>query len=112
MCEPPPNLAVMEYMESYEDLLDKVQLLMQKNKLRSVLRQTTRWSSTFKMVCDLEDGINAMDDATTALLPSWREEKQLWGLLEELNAFEYSSKKLQSADGLSLLDVRDTLSTR
>ncbi|KAF4041150.1 hypothetical protein GN244_ATG06683 [Phytophthora infestans] len=76
------NLAVMKYMKSYEDLLDRVQLLMH--------------------------AINAMDDATTALMPSRRKINQLRGLLEELKAFESSSKKLQSADGLSLLDVRDT----
>ncbi|KAE9199324.1 hypothetical protein PF004_g19300 [Phytophthora fragariae] len=41
------------------------------------------------------------------LMPTRREENKLKGLLEELKAFESSSKNLQSADGLSLLDVRD-----
>ncbi|KAE8963296.1 hypothetical protein PR002_g29328 [Phytophthora rubi] len=40
-------------------------------------------------------------------MPTRREENKLKGLLEELKAFESSSKNLQSADGLSLLDVRD-----
>ncbi|KUF85443.1 hypothetical protein AM587_10000113 [Phytophthora nicotianae] len=41
------------------------------------------------------------------LMPIRREESQLETLLDELKAFESSSKKLQSAEGLSLLDVRD-----
>ncbi|KAE9044027.1 hypothetical protein PR003_g3169 [Phytophthora rubi] len=107
-------------MENYEPLLEKLQSLMRKlrglnaskqeTKLRPVLRQTTRWSSAFNMLqryFDLKDTINTMDDATAAFMPTRREENKLKGLLEELKAFESSSKKLQSADGLSLLDVRD-----
>eukprot|EP00644_Phytophthora_capsici_P003148 jgi/Phyca11/103198/e_gw1.7.598.1 len=40
-------------------------------------------------------------------MPARSEGNQLKALLDELKAFESSSKKLQSADGLSLLDVRD-----
>ncbi|KAG3083051.1 hypothetical protein PI125_g19841 [Phytophthora idaei] len=48
-----------------------------------------------------------MDDATAALMSTRREESQLEGFFEELKAFESSTKKLQNADGLSLLDVHD-----
>lgn len=61
----------------------------------------------FQRYFDLKDTLNTMDDATAALMPTRREENKLKGLLEELKAFESSSKKLQSADGLSLLGVRD-----
>ncbi|KAG3095308.1 hypothetical protein PI124_g15658 [Phytophthora idaei] len=48
-----------------------------------------------------------MNDPMAALMPTHREENQLKELFEELKTFESSTKKLQNADGLSLLDVRD-----
>ncbi|ETK87766.1 hypothetical protein L915_07844, partial [Phytophthora nicotianae] len=108
------NLVVVEYMGSYEPILDKVKPLMHKlhgeKKLGPVLRQATRLSSTFNMVrryFDNRDAIDTLDDAMAVLMPIRREESQLETLLDELKAFESSSKKLQSAEGLSLLDVRD-----
>ncbi|ETO99471.1 hypothetical protein F441_23114 [Phytophthora nicotianae CJ01A1] len=56
---------------------------------------------------DNRDAIDTLDDAMAVLMPIRREESQLETLLDELKAFESSSKKLQSAEGLSLLDVRD-----
>ncbi|ETK82371.1 hypothetical protein F441_12480 [Phytophthora nicotianae CJ01A1] len=95
------NLAVREYLAPHEDALAEVQALMRKlvhlskqpssakkTALQPVLRQDTRWSSTFKMLA--------------------RYFRLLCKLFDELHDVESISKKLQS-DGLTLLDARDLL---
>ncbi|RLN80751.1 hypothetical protein BBJ28_00021062 [Nothophytophthora sp. Chile5] len=52
----------------------------------------------------LDDGD---DEELTAVMPSRREEKQLKAILDNLKMFESTSKKLQSADNITLLDVHD-----
>lgn len=67
-----------------------------------MLRQSTRWSSTFNMVkryFDLQDAINTLDDSTAALMPTRREENQPKSLLDELKAFESSSKNYRAQKG-------------
>ncbi|POM67895.1 Hypothetical protein PHPALM_16014 [Phytophthora palmivora] len=117
------NLVVKAFMNDWETLLDKVQALMcklrglnasamlrKKTELRSVLRQATRWSSTYCMLqrfFKIKEVIDTEDDAIAELMPTKREENKLQQLLEQLKNFESASKKLQSEDGVSLLDVRD-----
>ncbi|RLN87599.1 hypothetical protein BBJ28_00027238 [Nothophytophthora sp. Chile5] len=117
------HLAVKSYLSDYETLLGKVNTLMCKLRclnaaaklrkqtpLRPVLRNATRWSSTFAMIVrffELKDFICTEDDKIAALMPSRCEENKLQALLEDLKDFESTSLKLQSADGVSLLDVRD-----
>ncbi|KAG3121253.1 hypothetical protein PI125_g459 [Phytophthora idaei] len=75
--------------------------------LRLLLRNATRWSSTFAMITRffaLKDFNTTEDDKIAALIPSRREETQLKLLLEGLKDFESASLKLQSAEGVSLLD--------
>ena len=78
---------------------------------RPVLRQATRWSSTFAMVrryIELKDVMDKIDDdEITSMLLSRRDEKALLAVLESLAKFESTSKELQNADGITLLDVRD-----
>ncbi|POM67586.1 Hypothetical protein PHPALM_16385 [Phytophthora palmivora] len=119
------NLAVNLLLAVDDDLLNKVQKLMckirnsllvsaklrRKTRLHPVLNQDTRWSSIFDMVktyfelkeflCDDDDGELA------ACMPTRREEKQLNAILVNLKMFESTSKKLQSADDVTLLEVRD-----
>ncbi|RLN90823.1 hypothetical protein BBJ28_00012509 [Nothophytophthora sp. Chile5] len=119
------NLAVNLLLAGDCDLLEKVQRLMCKLKnsllaaaklrrktlLRPVLRQDTRWSSTFAMVkryFDLKEYLDGDDDdELTTAMPSRREEKQLKVILGNFKMIESTSKKLQSADDITLLDVRD-----
>ncbi|GMF62897.1 unnamed protein product [Phytophthora fragariaefolia] len=96
------NLAVNLLLADDDDLLEK---------LRPVLRQDTRWSSTYAMVemyFELKEYLdNDDDDELTVFMPTRREEKQLKSILKNLKMFESTSKKLQSTDEITLLDVRD-----
>ncbi|ETN10483.1 hypothetical protein PPTG_10612 [Phytophthora nicotianae INRA-310] len=119
------NLAVNLLLAGDDKLLDKIQKLMYKVKnlllvsakfrrktlLRPVPRQDTRWSSTFAIVnryFELKEFLSDDDeDELTGFLPTRREEKQLKSILANLKMFESTSKRLQSADTVTLLDVRD-----
>ncbi|POM69793.1 Hypothetical protein PHPALM_13899 [Phytophthora palmivora] len=82
--------------------------LMQKTTLRHVVRQDTRWSSTFLMVHQyfrLLEHIEATDDAVVDVLPAPASNKRLRALLNDLKKIESVSKALQ-ADNATLLDVR------
>lgn len=118
------NLAVNLLMDDHSSILGKVQTLMvkiknsllasaqlrRKTSLRPVLRQDTRWSSTFMMVhryFEIKSYIEGMGADVVAMMPTRREEKQLEGLLTGLRVFKSTSKQLESGDNLTLLDVRD-----
>ncbi|POM77766.1 Hypothetical protein PHPALM_4795, partial [Phytophthora palmivora] len=119
------NLAVNLLLAGDDDLLNKVQKLMckiknsllvsaklrRKTHLHPVLNQDTRWSSTFDMVkryFELKEFLcDDDDDEVVACMPTRREEKQLKAILVNLKMFESTSKKLESADDVTLLDVRD-----
>ncbi|KUF96014.1 ADP-ribosylation factor 2-B [Phytophthora nicotianae] len=119
------NLAVNLLLAGDDKLLDKIQKLMYKVKnlllvsaksrrktlLRPVPRQDTRWSSTFAIVnryFELKEFLSDDDeDELTGFLPTHREEKQLKSILANPMMFESISKRLQSADAVTLLDVRD-----
>ncbi|ETL33178.1 hypothetical protein L916_14313 [Phytophthora nicotianae] len=116
------NLAVRDYLAPHELALEEVQQLMcklrtlkQAAKLRlktslvPIMRQDTRWSSTFMMLkryYKLQEFLSADDDELADMLPSRTTHRQLEGLLSKLRCVESVSKMLQS-DGLTLLDARD-----
>ncbi|KAG3110294.1 hypothetical protein PI125_g10146 [Phytophthora idaei] len=80
-----------------------------KTPLVPVLRQDTRWSSTFLMLdryFRLREFLSADDEDIADLLPSRSVHRKLEDLLSKLRFVESISKKLQS-DDLTLLDARD-----
>ncbi|KAG6976241.1 hypothetical protein JG688_00001579, partial [Phytophthora aleatoria] len=94
------NRAVQVDMEQYEDDLACVQALMMrlrtlkqsaklrlKTSLRPVIRQDTRWSSTFSMVhryFKLLGHLDPTDDAIVDVLPAPPCNKRLLSLLNDL----------------------------
>ncbi|EGZ27413.1 hypothetical protein PHYSODRAFT_471883 [Phytophthora sojae] len=116
------NLAVQADMASHEEALAAVQALMVKLRtltqsaklrlktpLRPVIRQDTRWSSTFKMVrryLQLLEFLDAEDDDLMDLLPPPAMNKRLRALYQELCDIESVSKVLQGHD-VDLLNVRE-----
>ncbi|ETL40959.1 hypothetical protein F441_08203 [Phytophthora nicotianae CJ01A1] len=114
------NLAVRDFLEPSEDDLEGVQQLMRKLRtlkqaanlrtktpLRAVLRQDTRWSSTFSMLkryFRIREFISADDDELADYLPSRTAHRKLAALLASLEDLESVSKRLQS-NGLTLLDA-------
>ncbi|KAE8956029.1 hypothetical protein PR001_g31876, partial [Phytophthora rubi] len=116
------NLAVRDFLAPYETALEEVQQLMRKlrtlnqasklsmkTSLLPVLRQDTRWYSTYTMLeryFRLREFLSADDDDVADLLPSRSTHRKLEDLLSKLGCVESISKKLQ-ADGLTLLDARD-----
>ncbi|EGZ22580.1 hypothetical protein PHYSODRAFT_285754 [Phytophthora sojae] len=112
-------------MASHEEDLAAVQALMVKLRtlicqttvsanvlktpLRPVIRQDTRWSSTFEMVrryLQLLEFLDAEDDDLMDLLPPPAMNKRLRALYQELCDIESVSKALQGHD-VDLLDVRE-----
>ncbi|EGZ18221.1 hypothetical protein PHYSODRAFT_286047 [Phytophthora sojae] len=116
------NLAVQADMASHEQDLTAVQALMvklrtltksaklrSKTPLRPVIRQDTRWSSTFEMVrryLQLLEFLDAEDDDLMDLLPPPAMNKRLRALYQELWDIESVSKALQGHD-VDLLDVHE-----
>ncbi|KAG3236457.1 hypothetical protein PI124_g18535 [Phytophthora idaei] len=93
----------------------KLRTLKEAAKLRAetplppVLRQETRWSSTFAMLdryVRLRRILSADDDEMADLLLSRSTHRSLQTLLEEMKDIESISKKIQS-DGLTLLQARE-----
>ncbi|EGZ28700.1 hypothetical protein PHYSODRAFT_248221 [Phytophthora sojae] len=84
-----------------------VPLIGFKTDLRPIIRQQTRWGSTFAMInryFELLPFIDAEDDELAELLPPAASKRRLRDLLGELKDVESSSKALQGADA-NLLDV-------
>ncbi|RLN27041.1 hypothetical protein BBJ28_00008205 [Nothophytophthora sp. Chile5] len=81
----------------------------QLHHLRPVIRQATRWSSTFAMVhryFQLLEHLGKDDDDIAELLPSPACNRRLRALHTELKDVESVSKGLQGAD-VNLLDARE-----
>ncbi|KAG6616551.1 uncharacterized protein IUM83_12963 [Phytophthora cinnamomi] len=102
-------------LEEVQQLMRKLRTLRQAAKLRTktalvpVLRQDTRWSSTFAMLkrfFRLREFLSADDEELAAYIPSRTAHRKLAGLLESLRDVELVSKRLKD-DGLTLLDARD-----
>ncbi|KAG3044645.1 hypothetical protein PC121_g21778 [Phytophthora cactorum] len=116
------NLAVQQQLEDHEDNLAEVQALMiklrtltqsaklrLKTALRPVIRQETRWSSTFMMLqryFQLLEHLDKEDDDIADLLTSPACNRRLRALHQELKDVESVSKALQGTD-VDLLDARE-----
>ncbi|RLN95492.1 hypothetical protein BBJ28_00019948 [Nothophytophthora sp. Chile5] len=115
------NLAVQAYLLQYEEDLDTIHTLMKKLRtlnhvaklrlktpLRPIVRQDTRWSSTYTMVeryfC-LATFLSADDDEICELLPSARSVKRLRSLHDDLARIENVSKALQGTN-VTMMDAR------
>ncbi|EGZ09418.1 hypothetical protein PHYSODRAFT_254622 [Phytophthora sojae] len=121
-CRANRRLATSKELEDHEADLSDVQNLMTKlrtltqsvklrlkTKLRPVIRQDTRWSSTFTMLhryFELLEHLDAHDDDIADLLPAPASNRRLRALLKELTDVESVSKALQGEDA-DLLDVRE-----
>ncbi|ETP11945.1 hypothetical protein F441_12598 [Phytophthora nicotianae CJ01A1] len=121
------NRAVQLELEDYEEELDTVQKLMLKlltltqsaklraiTQLRPIIRQDTRWGSTFSMIkgyFDLLEFIDAIDDEFQDLRPSPAQNRRLRALLKDLTKVKSVAKTLQGAD-VSILDAIIWLSPR
>ncbi|POM80965.1 Hypothetical protein PHPALM_1132 [Phytophthora palmivora] len=106
------NLAVQADMEEFGPDQDLVQSLMLKLRtisqsaklriktgLRPVIRQDTRWGSTFAMHLDKND------DALEDFFPPAAATRRLRGLLKDLKKVESVAKALQCSE-ITMLDVR------
>ncbi|OWZ09522.1 hypothetical protein PHMEG_00017764 [Phytophthora megakarya] len=108
------NLATQATLREHFDGLAKVQLLMTKlniiknrhrirqlGALMPVLRNVTRWSSTFSMVemyYKINGVLDHIDDDTLAnVIPTARDNIKLKALHEDLKKLESVNKKLQTA---------------
>ncbi|EGZ06639.1 hypothetical protein PHYSODRAFT_340857 [Phytophthora sojae] len=115
------NRAVAARLSECAEDVDMVQALMVKLRtlhhsaklrfktdLRPIIRQQTRWGSTFAMInryFELLPFIDAEDDELTELLPPAASKRPLRDLIGELKDVESVLKALQGADA-NLLDVR------
>ena len=115
------NLAVKKYLENFEPLLRKTNNLMKKlcsqkqsgklrqsTKLRPVVRNDTRWWSTFALVSryfELIPHIDKSDPELVIFLLSLLEEIEMKKIHQELKKFDSVSKKIQS-ESINLFQVR------
>ncbi|KAG3203567.1 hypothetical protein PC128_g2509 [Phytophthora cactorum] len=115
------NRAVAAQLCEHANDLDSVQALMLKLRtsslsaklrlkttLRSIIRQQTRWGSTFAMLnryFELLPFLDTEDEAIAELLPSAVANRRLSDLLGELKDVESVPKALQGGK-VNLLDVR------
>jgi len=116
------NLAVMKYLSDHEDIVHKINELMQRLKtaklsgalrhqtpLRPMTRNRTRWSSTFAMLKRYEEirsfvqGIG--DESLLDLILSPREEKILSNLIADCDKMQSVTLALQRSD-ISMSQVR------
>ena len=107
------NLACKKYLESSEEVLQKIQSLMttlrqvkQAGKLRTktnlepIIRNVTRWSSTYQMLkrfFRLQEFIDETDEVLAANMLSPLEMIALKDLMEDLEQFQSTTILLQDA---------------
>ncbi len=115
------NLAVQEYLNDSEDILQQINKLMKKlstikkaAKLRKftnllpITRNTTRWTSTFKMVeryFKIKEHIDSTDPDLATLLPSPMHDMDLLELYQNMKDFHSVTMKLQE-ENIDLSDSR------
>jgi hypothetical protein len=115
------DMACKKYLEDYEESLSKISCLMgtlrnvkqagklrTKKKLSAVLRNDTRWSSTFQMLkrfLEIKDFIDGNDRALAVNIPSGLEMVTLQEVMTDLEEFESATKLLQNCKR-TLLEVR------
>ncbi len=115
------NLAVNSCLRVYETELDKVSQISKKlrtiknsanlrrqTKLRPVLRNATRWSSTYLMLnrfLELKEFIDPMNIELAGIMPTAEELIRVKLLSKEMSNFHSITMQLQR-DGISMFDVR------
>ena len=116
------NLAVKEYMLTYEEKLDDIQSLMKKllnlkiagalrrkTDLKPVIRNVTRWSSTYSMLkrfLQLKDILVSLNHPeVNEFLPDGRQVNSLEALEKNLKVLESVTKALQNSR-VNLAQVR------
>ncbi|OWZ16027.1 hypothetical protein PHMEG_00010231 [Phytophthora megakarya] len=105
MCITSSDLAVQKFMINYDSMLNKIQDMMRKlrnlnnsdetsvsviTSVRPVLRQDTRWDSTYKMIkrfYAIKEFINTSADAFAEPMPSRHEQNKLGALQDDLHDF-------------------------
>jgi hypothetical protein len=115
------NLACQKYLKGSEPILQKIQSLMttlrqvkQAGKLRTktslepIIRNVTRWSSTYEMIkrfFRLEEFIDKSDEALAIYMPTSMELIKLKELMNDLEQLQVTTKLLQDSKR-NLLEVR------
>jgi hypothetical protein len=115
------NLACQKYLEDYELQLSSISRVMvtlrnikqagklrTKTKLSPVLRNDTRWSSTYSMLkrfFEIRGFLDESDRALAANLPSDLDLLRLKEVMQDLEEFEEATKDLQDSNR-TLLEVR------
>ncbi|KAE9035009.1 hypothetical protein PR003_g9933 [Phytophthora rubi] len=93
-----------EDLATFQSLMVRLRMLKQsaqlrlKTPLRQVIRQYTRWSSTFSMMyryCLLLEHLDTTDDALVDVLPAPASNKRLLALLKDLMKIKSVSKAIQ-----------------
>ena len=115
-------LAAKLYYKDIEVLLDKINSIMKKCKtlkiagelrertdLCAVMRNVTRWSSTYEMVqryLILREFIDIGNPEIAVLMPTIVENGEIETMVRDMKDFESVTKHLQKEDGVTLSDVR------
>ncbi|KAG3103362.1 hypothetical protein PC121_g1009 [Phytophthora cactorum] len=92
-----------------QDLMRKLRNLNHSAKLRKNTYSAPSYS-TYKMVkrfFAIKDFVDTSGDELAELMPTRNEENKLWLLQDDLRELKLASKKLQSDEKVTLLDVRD-----
>ncbi|OWZ15590.1 hypothetical protein PHMEG_00010740 [Phytophthora megakarya] len=116
------NLAVQTHLATCSKEVEKVAALMRylrTSKQRTVLRKlecsmpvvknTTRWSSSYLMIKPYIELVEYLDDTDVelaSLLPTPREKIKIKALFEDLKKFQSVNMELQHSNGVQLKDVR------
>ncbi|OWZ16333.1 hypothetical protein PHMEG_0009890 [Phytophthora megakarya] len=118
------NLAVQTHLATYSKEVEKVAALMRylrTSKQRTVLRKLecsmpvvknrTRWSSSYLMIKRYIELVEYLDDTDVelaSLFPTPREKIKIKALFEDLKKFQSVNMELQHSDGVQLKDVVTT----
>ena len=116
------NLAVNKYLQPFEPMLSKIHSIMLKLKslkrsanlrkktpLRPILRNKTRWSSTFEMLKrfkELDPFIPQTDAELMPYILTPNEKNSLIDLIQNLEQIQSVTLALQKSKGITLADVR------
>ncbi|KAE9255765.1 hypothetical protein PF004_g455 [Phytophthora fragariae] len=93
-----------EDLATFQSLMVRLRMLKQsaqlrlKTRLRQVIRQYTRWSSTFSVMyryCLLLEHLDTTDDVLVDVLPAPTSNKRLLALLKDLKKIKSVSKAIQ-----------------
>jgi hypothetical protein len=114
-------LGVSDFLERHEQVINQVHILMIRLKTpkfsslcrelgmkRPILRNKTRWSSTYAMMeryVQLSDSLDPRDPELADVLPDARQHRKIVELVEILKNLDHVTKILQT-DSILLADIR------